>query len=201
MPAAGQRASVGGPKRERLATVRRVSDERTYLYELIQTIGAGPDLQAILRGVVRLVTEATACHACFIYFVDDDALILRAASSIYAQLEAKVTIPPGEGLTGWVAKARRSAFIKENALQDPRVRRAYFPELGDEVYQSLVSVPIFARSGEVIGVITLHADAPHEFARADLDFLEHTASLIAGAVENARLYEEATARVALLTDL
>ncbi len=201
MPAAGQRASLGGPKRERLATVRRVSDERAYLYELIQTIGAGPDLPAILRGVVRLVTEATACHACFIYFVDDDALILRAASSIYAHLEGKVTIPTGEGLTGWVAKARRSAFIQENALEDPRVRRAYFPELGDEVYQSLVSVPIFARSGEVIGVITLHADAPHEFARADLDFLEHTASLIAGAVENARLYEEATARVGLLTNL
>ncbi|MBI3647237.1 MAG: helix-turn-helix domain-containing protein [Actinobacteria bacterium] len=81
------------------------------------------------------------------------------------------------------------------------MRRASFPELGDEVYQSLVSVPIFARAGDVIGVITLHADAPHEFARTDLDFLEHTAALISGAVENARLYEDATARVALLSNL
>jgi hypothetical protein len=47
----------------------------------------------------------------------------------------------------------------------------------------------------------LHAEAPHEFARSDLDLLEHTASLVSGAVDNARLYEEATARVALLTDL
>ncbi len=199
MTAAGQ--AVRGPGRAKLASVRRVPDERSYLYELIQTIGAGPNLDAILRGVVRLVTEATSCHACFVYFLRDDSLELRAASSMYEHLEGKVVIPAGEGLTGWVTQTRRSAFIKENALQDPRVRRAYFPELGDEVYQSLVSVPIFSRAGDVIGAITLHADAPHEFARADLDFLEHTASLIAGAVENARLYEDATARVSLLSDL
>ena len=190
-----------GRKRARLAVARRVPDERAYLYELIQTIGAGPDLPAILRGAVRLVTEATRCHACFVYFMGDGQLTLRAASGMYEHLEGKVVIPVGEGLTGWVAKTRRSAFVKEGALEDPRVRRAYFPEMGDEVYQSLVSVPIFSRSGDVTGVITLHADAPHEFARDDLDFLEHTASLIAGAVENARLFEEATARASLMSDI
>ena len=77
----------------------------------------------------------------------------------------------------------------------------YFPEFEEERFQSLVSVPMFGRDGEVMGVISLHAEAPHEFVRADLDLLEHTASLIAGAVENARLYEDAAARVALLTDL
>jgi GAF domain-containing protein len=195
----GAEAAEG--KRTRLAVAGRVSDERAYLYELIQTIGAGPDLEAILRGVVSLVTEATGCHACFIYFMGDGELTLRAASRMYEHLEGQVVIPMGEGLTGWVAKTRRSAFVKEGALEDPRVRRAYFAELGDEVYQSLVSVPIFARAGDVIGVITLHAEAPHEFVRPDLDFLEHTASLIAGAVENARLYEEATTRVSLLSDL
>ena len=196
-----QQPQASGGRRVKLVSVRRVSDEPAYLYELIQTIGSGPDLDSILRGVVPLVTEATSCHACFVYLFRDDSLELRAASSPYEHLEGEVRIPLGEGLTGWVAKTRRSAFIKEGALQDPRVRRAYFSELGDEVYQSLVSVPILARSGDVIGAITLHAEAPHEFARADLDFLEHTASLIAGAVENARQYEDATARVALLTNL
>jgi sugar diacid utilization regulator/putative methionine-R-sulfoxide reductase with GAF domain len=198
---AGEPERARGSDVARLASVRRVSDERAYLYELIQTIGAGPDLDAILRGVVRLVTEATTCHACFVYFLRDDRLTLRAASAMYEHLEGQVRIPVGEGLTGWVAKTRRAAYIKEGALDDPRVRRAYFPALGDEVYQSLVSVPIFSRAGAVSGVITLHAEAPHEFARSDLDFLEHTASLITGAVENARLYEEATERVALLVDL
>ena len=196
--AGGQQASA---RTSRLASVRRVTDDRAYLYELIQTIGSGPDLDSILHGVVRLVTEATGCHACFIYFLREDQLELRAASNAYTHLEGHVRIPMGKGLTGWVAKSRRSGFIKEHALDDPRVRRAYFPELGDEVYQSLVSVPVFARDSEVVGVITLHAEAPHEFGKSDLDLLEHTASLLTGAIDNARLYEEATARVAHLTDL
>lgn len=201
MTAVGGRASVGSQSHRRLSAVRRVPDERAYLYEVIHTIGAGPDLPAILRGLVEIISEATECHACFIYFLEGDHLELRATSPMYEGLQGKVRIPVGDGLTGWVVSTRRSAFIQDNALEDPRVRRAYFPELGDKVYQSLVSVPIFGRSGTVIGAITLHAEAPHEFTRDDLDFLEHTASLIAGAVENARLYEEATARVATLSAL
>lgn len=176
-----------------------MGDERAYLYQLIQTIGAGPDLESILGGVVHLTTEATSCHACLIWFLEGDRLILRSSSSPYEHLAGAVSMGLGEGLAGWVVKTRRSAFIKDRALEDPRVK--YIPELEEERFQSLVSVPMFGRDGEVMGVISLHAEAPHEFGRGDLDFLEHTASLIAGAVENARLYEETTARVALLTDL
>ena len=174
-------------------------DERAYLYQIIQTIGSGPDLDAILRGVVRLTTEATGCHASLIWFLSEGRLVLRASSAPYEHLAGAISMEPGEGLAGWVAKTRRSAFITEGALQDPRTK--YIAEFEEERFQSLVSVPMFGRGGEVMGVISLHAEAPHEFVRADLDFLEHTASLIAGAVENARLYEEAAARVALLTDL
>ena len=177
----------------------RVDDERAYLYQVIQTIGSGPDLETILGGVVRLATAATACHACLIWFLEGGRLVLRSSSAPYEHLAGAVSMDLGEGLAGWVVKTRRSAFIKEQALEDPRVK--YFPEFEEERFQSLVSVPMFGRDGDVMGVISLHAEAPHEFIRADLDFLEHTASLIAGAVENARLYEETTARVALLTDL
>ncbi|HEV2013092.1 MAG TPA: GAF domain-containing protein [Candidatus Dormibacteraeota bacterium] len=171
----------------------------SYLYQVIEAIGAGPDLVSILRRIVSLVTEATRCHACFIYFVHDGQLTLRAASRIYAHLEGQVSFPVGSGLTGWVAKTRQSAVIRDKALEDPRVN--YVPELEEEQFQSLVSVPIFARNSELIGVITLHAEAPHEFGRPDLEFVEHTAALVAGAVENATLYDQATARVELLTQL
>ena len=183
-------------------TARRVTpqrDEQSYLYRIIQTIGAGPDLDTILRSTVGLLTEATGCHACFVYFLDGDRLVLRAASSVYAHLEGTVSLPADKGLAGWVASTRRSAFIKENALEDPRV--VYIPEMEEERFQSMVSVPVFARSGDVIGVINLHTEAPREFARDDLEFIEHTASLVAGAIENAHLYQDATRRVAMLTEL
>lgn len=177
----------------------RLADERAYLYGIIRTIGSGPDLRSMLSGVVRLTTEATQCHACLIWFLEGDRFVLRASSEPYAPLAGDISMDLDEGLVGWVARSRRSAVIEEDALKDPRVK--YFPELDEEHYQSLVSVPMFDRNGDVMGVISLHAEAPHEFARDDLEFLEHTASMIAGAVENARLYEQSTARVDLLTEL
>jgi GAF domain-containing protein len=183
----------------RLSAPRRDHGDPSYLYQVIEAIGAGPDLAGILRRIVSLVTEAARCHACFIYFVRDGQLTLRAASRIYAHLEGKVSFPVGSGLAGWVAKTRQSAVIRDKALEDARV--IYVPELEEEQFQSLVSVPMFARNGDLIGVITLHAEAPHEFGRPDLEFVEHTAALVAGAVENATLYDQATARVELLTQL
>jgi len=173
--------------------------ESAHLYQIIETITSGPDLSTILHGIVNLVTEATGCHACFIYFITQDRFVLRAASSMYSHLEGQVQFGKNEGLAGWVARKHRSAFIRERALEDPRV--IYVPELEEERFQSLVSVPILSRSGDVAGVISVHASAPHEFRPADREFLESTASLVAGAIENARLYEGATNKVALLSRL
>ena len=88
--------------------------------------------------------------------------MLRASSEPYEHLAGAVSMDLDEGLGGLGRQDPRSAFIKENALEDPRVK--YFPELEEERFQSLVSVPMFGRDGDVMGVISLHAEAPHEFA-------------------------------------
>jgi GAF domain-containing protein len=187
------------PRSEALA--RTAAAKGTYgpefLYRIIEVISSGPDLGTILQSFVFLVTAATDSHGCFVYFIEGDQLVLRKASAGYSQMEGRLRLSLDEGLTGWVARTRRSAFIKDKALEDPRV--VYVPELEEELYQSLVSVPILSRAGETIGVITLHAKAPHEFRSSDLAFLENSASLIAGAIENARLYDEAVGRVEHLT--
>jgi PucR-like helix-turn-helix protein/diguanylate cyclase with GGDEF domain len=53
----------------------------------------------------------------------------------------------------------------------------------------------------VLGVVVLHTVAPREFDEGVLNFLVHTASLVAGAIENARLYEESRLRIDALTNL
>ena len=97
----------------------RLDDERAYLYQIIQTIGSGPDLETILGGIVRLATQATGCHACLIWFLDGDRLVLRSSSAPYEHLAGVVSMELGEGLAGWVVKTRRSAFIKEQSAQGP----------------------------------------------------------------------------------
>lgn len=150
---------------------------------------------------MRLLSDASAVHACFVYLVQDggERLVLKAASEPYSHLVDQIALERGEGLAWWAAEQREPAFIRENALADPRVK--YVPELEEEKFQSLISVPILGKDGALIGVISLHTEAPREFTEAEVDFLVSSASLVAGAIENAHLYEEMRRRVGELEHL
>ncbi len=178
------------------------ADERRVLYEIIRTVSSSVDLERVLDAILELVTEHTRAHATLIFIVDDDSgnLVLHAVSDEqYRPQVGKAALRRGEGLAGWVAEHREPVFIPENALQDPRIR--IFPEFEEEKYQSIVSVPLIAPSDEVIGVIALHAEAPRVFTEEDAAFVIHSASLVAAAIVNARLYEAARQRVRELEGL
>ena len=154
----------------------------------------------MLAAIVDLVSEAIDCHAAFIYFVEPDgALTLRAVSDPYRALVGKLRFDPGEGLAGWVAEHDEPVFLADNALDDPRIK--VVPEADEEKYQSFLAVPLRGKAGGVLGVIALHAVAPREFSEDDMDFLTYGASLVAGAIENARLYEDTRRRLALVEDM
>ena len=174
-------------------------DEAVTLRAVITAVSSTLELDELLAGVVDIATEAIACHACLIYLVEDDRLVLRAASPVHRPLVGRVAMGLDEGIAGWVARRREPALIRDDALHDPRMK--YFPELDEERYQSMAAVPVASRSGEVIGVIVLHTVAPHEFGEEVVGLLTHTASLVGGAIENAQLYEQARRRVHALTQL
>ncbi len=172
-----------------------------FLHELILTVGSSLDLEEVLDGAVRLLSEASAVHACFVYLLDRDErrLLLRAASAPYASQVGQIALARGEGLAWWALERREPAFIREQALQDPRVK--YVPELEEERFQSLVAIPVLGRHGDAIGVITLDTVAPREFTDSEVELLVSGASLVAGAIENARLYDGMRDRVAELEHL
>ncbi len=177
----------------------RVQRENETLYAVIKTVSSSLDLDRVLEGIVEIATDATRCHACFIYFVDGERLVLRAASPRYSHLVGQLSWGMDEGLTGWVARTKTPEFIRDHALDDPRMK--YVPELEEERFQSMVAVPVMARDGDVLGVVVLHTQAPREFDDGVLNFLVHTASLAAGAIDNAKLFEGTRRRVEALTTL
>ncbi len=180
--------------------MRLQTGEKT-LHQIVSTVASSLELTDVLKAVVRLMSEASGVHACFAYLVEDDGarLVLRAASPPYGRQVGKVALERGEGLAWWAAERGEPAFIRENALADPRVK--YVPELEEERFQSLLAVPIVGRAGEAIGVIMAHTEAPREFSDDEVDFLVTSASLVAGAIENARLYQDVRLRVAELEQL
>jgi GAF domain-containing protein len=179
--------------------LRGAERENATLYAVIKTVSSSLDLDRVLEGIVEIATDATDCHACFIYFLEGERLVLRAASPRYSRLVGKLDLGVEEGLAGWVARTKTPEFIPDDAMSDPRMK--YVEELEEERFQSMVAVPILAKAGDVIGVAVLHTAAPREFGDEVLNFLVHTASLVAGAIENAQLYEEARRRVQALTTL
>jgi GAF domain-containing protein len=181
------------------AELERVRLEGDTLAAVIALVTSSPDLERVLGGAVDLLTRATRCHACFVYLRRGERLRLHAASHVYAHLVGKLEFGVQEGLAGWVAQRNTPAFIRENALADPRTN--YVPELEEERFQSMAAVPVRSREGPAIGVIVLHTVAPREFDDATTGVLEHTAPLLAGAIENAQLYQDARRRVQALTEL
>ena len=48
----------------------------------------------MLGGIVEIATDATGCHACFVYFLEGERLVLRAASPRYAHLVGQLGMGP-----------------------------------------------------------------------------------------------------------
>jgi GAF domain-containing protein len=177
----------------------RLRAENEALAAVVGLVASSPDLDAVLGRVVDLLTRVSGCHACFLYLLDGDRLRLRAASPLYGRHIGRIAFPATEGLAGWTIRNRRAAFIRDHASEDPRTN--YVPELDEERFQSMAATPVPARSGDMLGVIVLHTQAPHEFDEGILNVLTQTASIIAGAIENAQLYDAARRRAEALTRL
>lgn len=175
--------------------------ENAVLNEVISTVGSTLRLDEVLRHLVDTVVRATSCEVAFIYLYDKDKerLVLASTTEKYQHLVDNLSMGLGEGIAGWVALHRKAVILKDEAMEDPRFY--YFPELEEEKYQSIMTVPIIAKDRHLIGVITLQAVAPHEFTEQDRLFISNTASLVAGAIENAQLYENTQRKLSILTSL
>lgn len=177
------------------------TQENTLLNEVISTVGSTLRLDEVLRHLVDTVVRATSCELALIYLYDKDKeqLILASTNEQYRHLVGKIKLSLGEGITGWVALHQKPVFFKEQALEDPRFY--YFPELEEEKFQSLMTVPIVAKNHHLVGIITVQTVAPHEFTEQHHTFISNTASLVASAIENAQLYENTQRKLRILTSL
>ena len=177
------------------------SQEIALLNEVISTVGSTLKLDEVLRHLVDTIVEATSCHAAFIYLFDHEKerLVLSSTSEQYQHLIGKIQLALGEGIVGWVALTLKPVILKEDALEDPRFQ--YFPNLDEEQFQSIMAVPIITKDRRLVGVITTRTIAPYEFTEQQQVFASNVAALVAGAIENAQLYENTQRKLSILTSL
>jgi GAF domain-containing protein len=177
------------------------TQENILLNEVLSTVGSTLRLDDVLHHLVDIVVRATQCQMAFIYMYDKEKerLVLASATQRHQHLVGRIEMSLGEGIAGWVALHRSPVFLKDEAMDDPRFY--YFPELEEEKFQSMLTVPIITKERHLLGVITLQAVAPHEFTEQHHRFISNIAALVASAIENAQLYENTQRKLGILTSL
>jgi signal transduction histidine kinase len=166
------------------------------LEHIIEVTSADLDVQEVSRRVAALVTAATRSDVCFVHLVDEELrrVVLAGATPPFDEQVGSVQLALGEGIAGWVAKFGQPAVVPDK-WKDRRYR--YIPELRGEDFHSMVSVPMIAR-GRVVGVLNVHSRAARNYSDDDLALLNQVASVMARAIENARLYRRLAEREEML---
>jgi GAF domain-containing protein len=176
-------------------------DDAQAIFGMMATLTSTLDLRRLLGYVVRLCAELTGCAGALVYLWDDDRerLVVRAGVEGYEQWVGRFSLAMGEGLTGWTALTRHPGIIRENPTSDSRFKSV--PEMNDDRFQSYLTIPVISPSDRLLGVITMHTEAPHEFEHDDLILMNTLSGLIAVAIENAQLYGRQDRQVRVLHSL
>src|SRR5262249_21659561 len=125
-------------------------------------------LQDVLKGIVNLIVEFTACDSCLLYLINDDQLVLCASNNPNSVAIGKVRLKLNEGLTGWVARERRMLAITREAYKDPRFK--FFGDLPEDTFESFLSAPVIARN-RVVGVINVQHRQAHPHTGSEMEVL------------------------------
>ena len=175
---------------------RHQSEVLELLEHIIEVTSADLDVGEVSQRVAGLVTAATRSDVCFVHLVDEELrrVVLAGATPPFDEQVGSVQLALGEGIAGWVAKNAEPAVVPDK-WKDSRYR--YIPELRGQDFTSMVSVPMLVR-GRVVGVLNVHSRAARNYGEGDLALLTQVASLMARAIENARLYRRLAEREEML---
>jgi len=151
-------------------------NSRDLLKRLRETMAEDGDGQQRLDHIVELVSSSMGSEVCSIYLRRDrQTLELCATEGLNKESVHQTRMRIGEGLVGKVAKTAQPVNA-ENAPQTKGFR--YMPETGEELYNSLLGVPI-QRIGEVLGVLVVQNKDPRVYTDDEIYALEIVAMVIA----------------------
>ena len=152
------------------------------------------DLRTLLDLIMRRASELVASPAVSVLLWDEQSRQLAPnAWCGFGTWTSELRFGLGEGVAGVVAQ-RREGLIVDGYRTWPGASQMIIAETDT---RAVMGVPIVYQE-RLIGALTASRFGPTEpFSRQDLDLLELVASQAAIAIENARLFEEATAAEAL----
>ncbi|MGC1461058.1 MAG: GAF domain-containing SpoIIE family protein phosphatase [Terracidiphilus sp.] len=152
-----------------------------YMMKLTDALNTTLDLQTLLNRTSELVRAVIHYRIFAIFLVNDRAHDLRMRFQIGHTPEVeRMRIPIGKGVVGQVALTRQPILLNDMGSDEHYISAN--PEVRSEL-----AVPLIAKN-RLIGVMDLESTEVGYFQPDHLRVLTLTASRIAQAIENARLY-------------
>jgi len=152
-----------------------------YLMQLAEALNTTLDLQTLLNRTSELVRAVIQYRIFAIFLLNDRTHELRMRYQLGHTPEVERTrIPLGKGVVGQVALTRQPILLNDISTSSDYIAAA--PDVRSEL-----AVPLIAKN-RLIGVMDLESEHADHFRDEHLHLLTLTASRIAQAIENARLY-------------
>ena len=162
--------SVGGP--------------RILLRRLREVMAEPESAQKRLDKIVVLIAANMVAEVCSVYLMNAAReLELSATEGLKPSAVHATRLRVGEGLVGDIAAHARPLNLAD-AQSHPGF--AYRPETGEEIYKSLMGVPIL-RSGKVVGVLVVQNRTKRHYTEEEVEALQTVAMVLAEVVAAADL--------------
>ena len=163
--------------------------ELTILHQVARDISSNLELNEFLDRIVKMTLPVTLADTVFIYLYNKakDELVLRATSNPKSKLLGTIKLRMGEGVTGWVAQAKKPVALESEAYKDPRFK--HFTNLPEDQYEAFLAVPILSRN-EIVGVMNFHHRKKHHYPQEQIELLFTISRYLGSAIENSIAYEE-----------
>jgi phosphotransferase system, enzyme I, PtsP len=154
----------------------RWTGARQLLKRLRAVMAAEHPTQQKLDVIVQVIATDMVAEVCSLYLRKAGALLeLCATQGLRAEAVHLTRLNIGEGLVGDIA-ARARPLAVADAPAHPAF--AYRPETGEELYKSLLGVPIL-RGGKVLGVLVIQNRAARHYTEEEIETLETIAMVLA----------------------
>jgi sigma-B regulation protein RsbU (phosphoserine phosphatase) len=155
--------------------------DAAFLMKLTDTLNTTLDLQTLLNRTSELVRAVINYRIFAIFLLNERSHELRMRFQIGHTPQAERTrLPLGKGIVGQVALTRQPMLVNDVSTSEHYI--AVNPDVRSEL-----TVPLIAKN-RLIGVMDIESEQANYFRPEHLHLLTVTASRIAQAIENARLY-------------
>ncbi len=152
---------------------------RPLMRQLRGLLGGGGTTQERLDRVASLVADDMVAEVCSIYVQRaGEVLELYATKGLNPEAVHTTKLRLGEGIIGDIADKARSLRLAD-AQGHPNF--AYRPETGEEIYRSMLGVPIL-RAGRVLGVLAVQNKTQRNYSEEEQEALETIAMVLAEIV-------------------